>query len=131
MDTFNQSGRSLSDPAYQAYKILQIAFVLALILAGVDKFFNVMVDWTKYIAPVVSHLVSVPIFMHVIGAVEIIAGLIVAVNPRIGATIVALWLTSIILNLLLVHNYYDVTLRDFGLLLGALALSRLSVEFKK
>lgn len=131
MEKLKYSRYGLADPAYQACKILQTAFVLVLILAGLDKFFNAWVDWTSYLSPVVSNLVAAPVFMRIAGVVEIAAGLLIAFRPRIGAAVAASWLACIILNLLFVHNYYDIALRDFALMLGALALLRLSVEFER
>ena len=119
-------------PAYQAYFILYAGFVALPILAGVDKFFHLLVNWDQYLAPVVTQFIPVTghTFMLAVGAVEIAAGVLLAVRPRIGACVVALWLWGIIVNLLLVPGFYDVALRDFGLSLGALALARLSQEFK-
>jgi hypothetical protein len=118
-------------PAYQAYLILYAGFVALPVLAGLDKFFHALVNWDQYLAPVVTRLlpVSAPTFMLAVGVIEIAAGVLVALRPRIGAYVVALWLGGIIVNLLLV-GYYDIALRDFGLALGALALARLSQEFK-
>jgi hypothetical protein len=118
-------------PAYQAYLVLHIGFALLPILAGCDKFFHLLVNWDMYLAPLATKIVPVTphTFMLIVGAIEIIAGLIVAVRPQIGAYIVVLWLWGIIANLLLIPGYYDIALRDFGLSLGALALARLSREF--
>jgi len=124
------SGRALrSDPATQAFVLLRIAFTVAPILFGLDKFAEVMIsDWPKYLAPEFNDLIpgSAQDAMYLVGAVEILAGLIVAASPRIGGLIVAAWLAGIIVNLLLVGGYGDIALRDFGLLLGALTLSRLA-----
>ena len=121
----------ISTPAYQAYQILHIGFVVAPVIAGLDKFFHLLVNWDMYLAPVIARLS--PIGGHglmlLVGVVEIIAGILVALKPRIGAYVVALWLWGIILNLVLIPNNFDVALRDFGLSLGALALARLSQEF--
>ena len=118
-------------PAYQAYLILYAGFVALPILAGLDKFSHLLVDWDMYLAPLVTRVLPVTAhtFMLVVGVIEIAAGVLVALQPRIGAYVVALWLWGIILNLLLVPGFYDVALRDFGLSLGALALARLSREF--
>jgi hypothetical protein len=124
--------RSLADPGYQAYAILRAAFTVAPILFGLDKFLDIMVTWDKYLAPWIVRIVgNAHQFMYVIGAVEIVAGIIVAVKPRWGAYIVALWLLGIIFNLLTYSGFYDVALRDFGLLLAALALGRLSQLYDK
>lgn len=110
----------------EAYRILQIGFVVAPILAGADKFFHLMTDWSQYLAPFLGDLVGVSTFMAVVGLVEIVAGIGVAVKPRIFSYVVAAWLAGIIVNLLLVGGFLDVALRDLGLALGALALARLS-----
>jgi hypothetical protein len=122
---------ALADPVQQAYQILHIGFTVAPILFGLDKFANLMVDWSQYLAPIVDNILPSTIFMPIIGVVEIIAGLLVFFKPRIGAYVVAAWLLGIIINLLLLQGYYDVALRDFGLLLGALALGRLSESFAR
>ena len=117
-----------NNPAYQAYQILHFGFAVAPILAGADKFTNFLADWTVYLAPVVTDVLPLTpqAFMYVVGVVEIIAGVMVAVRPRFGSLLVAVWLLGIIINLLVLGSFYDVALRDFGLLVGALALNRLS-----
>ena len=125
--------RSLwSDPRYQAYMLLRLGFTAAPIAFGLDKFFNVMTDWTQYLAPWIDDLVpgNADQAMYAVGVVEIVAGLVVAVTPRFGGLLVAAWLAGIIVNLLLLGDHYDVALRDFGLLLGALALARLATTFR-
>jgi uncharacterized membrane protein YphA (DoxX/SURF4 family) len=116
------------EPGYQAFMLLRLAFAVAPIAFGVDKFFNVMVDWTQYLAPWIDDIVpgNAQDAMHLVGAVEIVAGLVVALKPRYGAPLVAGWLLGIIINLLTLSGYYDVALRDFGLMLGALTLARLA-----
>jgi uncharacterized membrane protein YphA (DoxX/SURF4 family) len=116
------------DPRFQAFLLLRIGFAAAPILFGLDKFLNVMVDWPQYLAPWINDIVpgSGQEFMYVTGAVEILAGLAVAVKPRYGAYLVAGWLAGIIVNLLSYSGWYDIALRDFGLLLGALTLARLA-----
>lgn len=118
-------------PAYQAYQLLYLGFIIAPLVAGVDKFTNFLTDWDKYLAPVVAGLLpfSAGTFMLFVGIVEIGAAVLVALRPQIGAYVVAAWLAGIVINLLLIPGYFDVALRDFGLMLGALALARLSVEF--
>jgi hypothetical protein len=115
--------------AHRAYQILHFGFVVLPLIAGIDKFFGFLTNWEKYLAPVVPATlgVSAHTFMMVVGAIEIVAALIVAFAPRLGAYVVALWLLGIIGNLVLnpVH-YWDVAARDFGLVLGALALGSLS-----
>ena len=122
------SERLTGDPAYQAFLLLRIAFTVAPIVFGLDKFFNVLVDWEGYLAPWINVLVpgSASTAMHLVGVVEIVAGIAVALKPRYGAYIVAAWLAGIIINLLTYSGFYDVALRDFGLLLGALTLARLA-----
>src|SRR5690242_14068591 len=116
------------DPRYQAFLLLRIAFTVAPILFGLDKFFNVMVDWPTYLAPWINDIApgSAQDFMHLVGVVEILAGVIVAVKPRYGAYVVAAWLAGIIFNLLTASGFYDIALRDFGLMLAALTLARLA-----
>lgn len=131
MTTANLSSpdKALNNPTYQAYQILHIGFTAAPILFGLDKFLNLMVDWSIYLAPFVDNIIPANIFMPIVGIVEIIAGLLVFFKPRTGAYVVAAWLLGIIINLLLVPGFFDVALRDFGLFLGALALARLSETF--
>ena len=119
------------DPAYQAYLILRTGFVVAPILFGLDKFANLLTDWPAYLAPAVDRLIpgTATTAMVAVGVIEIVAGLVVAVRPKIGGYLVAAWLAGIIVNLLLLGDRYDVALRDFGLLLGALALARLATAF--
>jgi hypothetical protein len=119
----------VSRPSYKAYKILHVAFVLAPLLAGVDKFFDFLVNWPIYLSPLVSNMINAHIFMKAVGVIEIAAAVIVLVKPRYGAFIVAFWLWGIIINLLTIPGFYDIALRDFGLSLGALALGFLAKEF--
>jgi hypothetical protein len=120
------------DPAYQAFRILQVAFVLAPVIAGLDKFFGFLVNWDQYLAPTIANLLPVAphTFMLAVGVVEIVAGLVVAVWPYVGGYLVTAWLWGIIVNLLMIPGYYDVALRDFGLSLGATALARLSRRYR-
>lgn len=119
------------DPGYQAFWLLRIGFTVAPILFGADKFANVLVNWEKYLAPWIRNVspLSATHTMHVVGVIEIVAGIAVALKPRYAAYIVAAWLAGIIINLLSYPGYYDVALRDFGLMLGALTLSRLASEY--
>jgi hypothetical protein len=120
------------DPAAQAFLLMRIAFTVAPILFGLDKFANVLTDdWTQYLSTQFNDLLpgNAADAMHIAGVVEIAAGLVVAVVPRFGGVLVAAWLAGIILNLLLVGGYGDIALRDFGLLLGALSLSRLATAY--
>ncbi|WP_426990214.1 hypothetical protein [Pseudarthrobacter sp. Y6] len=115
-------------PDRQAFFLLRTVFTVAPILFGLDKFTNILTDWTIYLAPVATSVVpvSAQTFMYIVGVAEIIAGIAVAVRPRFGALLVAVWLLGIIINLLVLGSFHDVALRDFGLLVGALALNRLS-----
>lgn len=116
-------------PSYQAYQILRFAFTVAPILAGLDKFFNFLTLWEQYLSSPFNIFGNPHLTMMVVGVIEIIAGIGVWFKPKIFAYIVALWLLGIIVNLLIIQNFYDIALRDLGLLLGALALARLSVEY--
>jgi uncharacterized membrane protein YphA (DoxX/SURF4 family) len=122
------SDRLAADPAYQAFWLLRIAFTIAPILFGIDKFANVMVNWEQYLAPWIREVspLSATHTMYVVGAIEIVAGLAVAIKPRYAAYVVAAWLAGIIVDLLSYSGWYDIALRDFGLLLGALTLARLA-----
>jgi hypothetical protein len=124
-------GVRTESPSYQAYQILHLAFTVAPLIAGVDKFFHFLVNWDRYLSPLVTRTlpVSAHTFMLGVGLIEIAAALLVAFMPAIGAWIVGAWLCGIILNLLSIPGYYDVALRDLGLALGAFALARLAVEF--
>ena len=119
---------NITSGSKQAFRILRLGFIVAPIVAGLDKFLHVLTDWDKYLAPVVSNTLGIRphTFMSIVGVIEIIAGVVVALRPRIGAYVVAAWLAGIIVNLILVGGYLDVALRDFGLLLAALALARLA-----
>ena len=121
----------LHDPGYQAFLLLRTAFTVAPVLFGLDKFAQVLTDWEQYLAPFVDDLVpgSAHQAMLAVGVVEVAAGLLVAVRPRIGGYVVAAWLAGIIVNLLLLADFYDVALRDVGLLAGALALARLAATY--
>ena len=116
------------DPRYQAFALMRLTFTVAPIAFGLDKFFNVMVDWPTYLAPWIDNLVpgSAQQFMYFVGVTEIVAGIVVALKPRYGAYVVAAWLGGIIVNLLTHSGFYDVALRDFGLMLAALTLARLA-----
>src|SRR6188472_468000 len=114
--------------AQRALRLLRTVFTIAPIAFGIDKFFNVMTDWSQYLAPWINDIVpgNADQAMYIVGVIEIVAGLVVAVTPRFGGLLVAAWLAGIIVNLLTLGDYYDVALRDFGLLVAALALSRLA-----
>lgn len=115
-------------PITQAFDILRFGFVVLPLVVGIDKFSNLLTDWERYLSDTVVELspLSISNMMRVVGVIEIVAALLVAFRPRIGAYVVAAWLALIIVNLLLIPGFYDVALRDFGLLLGALALGRLA-----
>jgi uncharacterized membrane protein YphA (DoxX/SURF4 family) len=119
-----------ASPSRQAFLLLRTVFAVAPIVFGLDKFLNVLTDWPAYLAPVINDIVpgTAQQAMYAVGVVEILAGVAVALLPRYGALLVAGWLAGIIVNLLLIPDYYDIALRDFGLLVAALALSRLAVE---
>jgi hypothetical protein len=122
-----------TDPATQAFLLLRIGFTAAPILFGLDKFLDAMTTWTSYLAPEIDRLIpgTAHQAMLAIGVIEIVAGLLVAMRPRIGAYVVAAWLAGIIVNLFILGDYYDVALRDFGLMIGALALGRLAAASDK
>lgn len=125
------AGTLARGPAYQAFLVLRTAFVVAPIVFGADKFTNWMVDWDRYLAPVLSDPlpVSPDQAMYLVGIIEIVAGIVVALHPRLGGAVVAVWLLGIILNLVLLGDYWDVALRDVGLLAGAVALQRLATAY--
>ena len=118
-------------PGYEAYLILRTGFTVAPIVAGLDKFFNLLVNWEQYLPGFVKNLTGghAHELMLAVGAIEILAGLGVAFKPRLFAYVVSAWLLLIVINLLMIPGYFDVALRDFGLSLGALALARLSQEY--
>lgn len=121
----------LADPTYQAFALLRIGFTVAPIVFGLDKFTEWMADWSTYLWPGIADALPATAdeVMLAVGVVEVAAGILVAVRPRVGGYVVAAWLGGIIVNLLLVGGYLDIALRDFGLLLGALTLARLAVAF--
>ncbi|WP_369170485.1 hypothetical protein AB5J49_22910 [Streptomyces sp. R28] len=123
---------ALTDPGYQAFVILRTGFTVAPILFGLDKFTNLLVDWPAYLAPWIDDIVpgSAQAAMYAVGVIEIVAGLVVALAPRFGGWLVAGWLAGIIVNLLTIPGHYDIALRDFGLLLGAVALARLAQRYR-
>ncbi|WP_375483554.1 hypothetical protein [uncultured Mycobacterium sp.] len=121
----------LKNPSFQAYALLRTLFTVAPILFGLDKFFNVLTQpdhWSKYLAGWIDGVLpgNADQCMYVVGVIEIAAGVLVAIAPRIGAWVVAAWLAGIIVNLLTLSGYYDIALRDFGLLVSAVALARLA-----
>jgi len=129
--TARERAAATSKPSYQAYQILHVAFIVAPILMGVDKFFGLLVNWDQYLPAFVNNILGGHghEFMYIVGVIEIIAGIGVLLKPKIFAYVVALWLALIIIDLLMIPGYFDVALRDLGLLLAALALGRLSQEY--
>ena len=121
------------DKGYQAYCILRFAFIVAPIVAGVDKFFNFLANWAGYLSPFAMRMINYHGhgFMMFVGVVEVIAGIGVYYKPKLFSYVVALWLLGIIFNLLLTGRYFDIALRDLGLMLGALALGALSRKYGK
>ncbi|MEP6815944.1 MAG: hypothetical protein ABI873_10375 [Marmoricola sp.] len=126
--TVAETRHDLMDPSYQAFFLLRTIFTVAPILFGLDKFTNLLVQWDSYLAPWINDIVpgTGAEAMYAVGVVEILAGIVVALAPRFGAWLVVAWLGGIIVNLLTLSGYYDVALRDFGLLVGAVALARLA-----
>src|SRR6185312_3239605 len=123
----------LKDRTFVAYFLLRTVFTIAPIVFGLDKFFNLLTHphhWSMYLAPWINSIVpgTADQCMYLVGGIEIVAGVLVAVAPRIGAWVVAAWLAGIIVDLLTLSGYYDVALRDFGLLIGAVALGLLSLD---
>jgi hypothetical protein len=127
--TIEVSGKH--DAAYQGYQILHWGFVALPVIAGLDKFAHLLTNWDTYLAPSIATMLGAytHTFMLVAGAIEVVAGLVVALKPKIGAYVVAAWLAGIMVNLLMGSNNGDIVLRDFGLFLGALALGRLAVTY--
>jgi hypothetical protein len=121
----------LREPAYQAFWLLRVVFTVAPILFGLDKYAHVLVNWDHYLAPAIVRQTpwTAHQIMYAVGAIEIVAGLLVAVRPRLGGYVVAAWLAGIIVNLLLIPGFYDIALRDFGLFIAAVALARLATAF--
>src|SRR5438105_4807377 len=119
------------NPVFQSFWLLRIGFTVAPILFGADKFAHLLVNWDRYLAlRIVNHLPwTTHQAMYAVGVIEIVAGLVVFLRPRFGGYLVAGWLAAIIVNLLLIPGFYDIALRDFGLLLGALTLARLATVF--
>ena len=126
--THEPSAEAGNRASRQAFLLLRTVFTIAPIAFGLDKFVDVMVDWPQYLAPWVNDIMpgSAQDFMYFVGAIEIVAGLAVLAKPRYGAYVVAAWLAGIVINLLTLSGYYDIALRDFGLMLGALTLARLA-----
>ncbi len=124
---------SVREPAYQTMLLLRTVFTVAPVLFGLDKFVHWLVDWDRYLAPEIVDALpgTAHELMYVVGTIEVVAGLVVAVRPRFGGYLVAAWLGGIIVNLLLQADYYDIALRDFGLLVAALSLARLATAYPR
>lgn len=119
---------SLDRPSREAFRILHVGYVLLPLLAGADKFLGLLAEWENYLAPIVPETLGLDpsTVMRIVGGIELVAAVLVLARPKIGGYVVAAWLALIIVNLLLAGDFYDVAARDFGLLLGALALARLA-----
>jgi hypothetical protein len=131
--SLNTESIATARPGYQAFQILRAGFTVAPIVAGLDKFFELLVNWDQYLPAFVNKMTGGHghELMLAVGVIEIVAGLGVAFKPRIFAYVVSAWLLLIVANLLMIPGYFDVALRDFGLSLGALALARLSQEYDR
>lgn len=125
-----QTGVRTDQRASEAFVLLRTVFTIAPIAFGLDKFFELLTDWEQYLAPWVDDLVpgTAHQAMLAVGVVEIAAGVLVALRPRVGGYVVAAWLAGIIVNLVTTGEHLDVALRDLGLLVGALALARLATS---
>src|SRR5437773_5605961 len=115
--------------AGQVQQLLKYTYGLVPIVAGLDKFTNLLTDWKNYLAPSISNMLpfSPSVFMSIVGVIEIVAGVIVLIRPRVGGFIVMAWLIAIALNLLISGHYYDVAVRDLVMAIGAFSLAKLSV----
>ncbi|HJZ61166.1 MAG TPA: DoxX family protein [Miltoncostaeaceae bacterium] len=129
--TAGTTGSRWGDPRYQAFWILRLAFAALPLVMGIDKFFNGLTTWPQYLADWIDNIVpgTAEQLMHVVGGVEIAAGLLVLLKPRWAAYIVAAWLAGIAINLFSYGEWYDIAVRDIGLMLGALALARLAAVY--
>lgn len=125
--------RLRTEPTYQAFWLMRVGFTLVPILFGADKFAHVMVNWDKYLAPDVQRWLSpfntVHQSMYAVGVIEIVAGLVVLLLPRVGGYLVALWLAGIVVNLAILGGYWDILMRDVALFLLALSFARLASAF--
>lgn len=132
-DLHDLTGIRRAEPARQAFLMLWAFFVVAPIIVGLDKFAEVLTSWDGYLAPWLNDVLpgTAEQAMYTFGVIEIVAGLLVAITPRIGAYVVALWLVGIVVNLLTTGEYYDIAVRDVGLLVGALALGRLAASYHR
>lgn len=124
------SERNFANPVYQAYLLLHAALVLAPLVAGIDKFLYILVDWDVFLNPYVAAVIPTSLFMKVVGVLEIGVALLIGWRPAAGAFVLALWMLGVIINLLVFPAYYDIVLRDFGIFLSTLSLSRLARFFE-
>lgn len=123
--------RAIHDSTYSAFRLLQIVFIIAPILAGFDKFFYLMTNWSQYLSPLAMRILQNhdrP-FMMVVGVVEIIVGIGMIFKPKVFAYIAAVWIFLIFINLLISGRFFDIALRDIGLCLSAIALGQLSLKY--
>jgi uncharacterized membrane protein YphA (DoxX/SURF4 family) len=113
-----------SDRLGTVRNLLKYTYGLVPIVAGLDKFTHLLTDWSKYLAPVVTDILpfSADTFMYLVGVIEVIAGILVLIKPKIGSLVVALWLIGIAINLLLTGQYYDIAVRDVVMAIGAFSL---------
>lgn len=131
--TSHALARAKSEPAYGAFLLLWIGFIAIPLIMGMDKFFNVLTNWEGYLAPWIANLspLTAQGTMMAIGVVEVIAAVSMALRPRYAAYVVSLWLAGIIVNLLSYPGFYDVALRDFGLMVAAVALALLARTYTR
>jgi uncharacterized membrane protein YphA (DoxX/SURF4 family) len=122
-----------SDPRYQAFMLLRAGFTVLPLVMGIDKFFNALTSWPQYLADWIDTIVpgTAQQLMYVVGGIEIVAAIVVAIRPRYGAYIVAAWLAGIVVNLVSYGEWYDIAVRDVGLMLGALTLGRLASVYDR
>jgi len=132
LDDVQMAGRR-SDPRYQAFMMLRVGYTVLPLVMGIDKFFNSLTHWPQYLADWIDNIVpgTAQQLMYAVGIIEILAAIIVAIRPRYGAYVVAAWLAGIIINLVSYGEWYDVAVRDFGLMLGALTLARLASVYDR
>ena len=119
-----QSSTVAKSAANKVITILKLTYGLVPIVAGADKFTHILVDWDKYLAPVVANMLpfSTHTFMLIVGVIEMIAGVLVLIKPKVGSIIVSLWLLGIAINMLFTGQYYDIAVRDVVMAIGAFSL---------
>jgi hypothetical protein len=125
---FMETAALTSQKVHRIYTLLKFTYGLVPIVAGLDKFTNLLTDWDKYLNPTLAQMLpfSPHTFMLIVGVIEIIAGLIVLARPAIGAYIVMAWLALIALTLLASKGYLDVAVRDLVMAIGAYSLAQLA-----